>query len=72
MMVEAALRYERPVRIGVNWGSLDQDLATRLMDVNAGRASRSRPTSCCARRWSARRSTVPPTPSGWAWRRTGS
>ena len=34
-MVEAALRFERPVRIGVNWGSLDQDLAARLMDLNA-------------------------------------
>jgi (E)-4-hydroxy-3-methylbut-2-enyl-diphosphate synthase len=35
MMVEAALRFDRPVRIGVNWGSLDQDLAARLMDLNA-------------------------------------
>jgi (E)-4-hydroxy-3-methylbut-2-enyl-diphosphate synthase len=35
MMVETALRHERPVRIGVNWGSLDQDLAARLMDRNA-------------------------------------
>ena len=35
MMVEAALRFEKPVRIGVNWGSLDQDLAARLMDLNA-------------------------------------
>ncbi len=35
MMIEAAQHYERPVRIGVNWGSLDQDLATRLMDLNA-------------------------------------
>ena len=35
-MIEAALRHDRPVRIGVNWGSLDQDLATRLMDENAG------------------------------------
>ena len=35
LMVEAALRFARPVRIGVNWGSLDQDLATRLMDLNA-------------------------------------
>ncbi|MFO1067330.1 MAG: flavodoxin-dependent (E)-4-hydroxy-3-methylbut-2-enyl-diphosphate synthase [Geminicoccaceae bacterium] len=34
-MVEAAIRHDRPVRIGVNWGSLDQDLATRLMDLNA-------------------------------------
>jgi (E)-4-hydroxy-3-methylbut-2-enyl-diphosphate synthase len=36
-MVEAALRFGRPVRIGVNWGSLDQDLAARLMDRNAAR-----------------------------------
>jgi (E)-4-hydroxy-3-methylbut-2-enyl-diphosphate synthase len=36
-MIEAALRHDRPVRIGVNWGSLDQDLATRLMDENAVR-----------------------------------
>src|SRR6185295_12677907 len=34
-IVELALRYARPVRIGVNWGSLDQDLLTRLMDENA-------------------------------------
>jgi (E)-4-hydroxy-3-methylbut-2-enyl-diphosphate synthase len=37
MMIEAALRHERPVRIGVNWGSLDQDLAARLMDENGRR-----------------------------------
>ena len=37
-MIEAALRYEKPVRIGVNWGSLDQDLLARLMDVNSQRA----------------------------------
>jgi (E)-4-hydroxy-3-methylbut-2-enyl-diphosphate synthase len=37
MMIEAALRHDRPVRIGVNWGSLDQDLAARLMDENAAR-----------------------------------
>jgi (E)-4-hydroxy-3-methylbut-2-enyl-diphosphate synthase len=35
MMIEAALRHDKPVRIGVNWGSLDQDLATRMMDDNA-------------------------------------
>jgi (E)-4-hydroxy-3-methylbut-2-enyl-diphosphate synthase len=34
-MVEAAIEYDRPVRIGVNWGSLDGDLLTRLMDENA-------------------------------------
>ena len=38
-MIEVALRYAKPVRIGVNWGSLDQDLLARLMDENAQRAS---------------------------------
>ncbi len=34
-MIEIALEHDRPVRIGVNWGSLDQELLTRLMDENA-------------------------------------
>jgi len=34
-MIETALEYDRPVRIGVNWGSLDQELLARLMDENA-------------------------------------
>ena len=34
-MIEVALKYHKPVRIGVNWGSLDQDLVVRLMDENA-------------------------------------
>jgi (E)-4-hydroxy-3-methylbut-2-enyl-diphosphate synthase len=34
-MIEVACRYRKPVRIGVNWGSLDQDLVTRMMDENA-------------------------------------
>jgi (E)-4-hydroxy-3-methylbut-2-enyl-diphosphate synthase len=34
-MIEIALRYDRPIRIGVNWGSLDQELLARLMDENA-------------------------------------
>jgi len=34
-MIEAAVEYERPVRIGVNWGSLDQALLTRMMDENS-------------------------------------
>ena len=34
-MIEIACRYEKPVRIGVNWGSLDPDLLTRLMDENS-------------------------------------
>jgi len=34
-MIEKAIEYKKPVRIGVNWGSLDQDLLTRMMDDNA-------------------------------------
>ena len=34
MMIETALKFQRPVRIGVNWGSLDQALLTELMDEN--------------------------------------
>jgi (E)-4-hydroxy-3-methylbut-2-enyl-diphosphate synthase len=37
-LIEFAIRYGKPVRIGANWGSLDQALATRLMDENATRA----------------------------------
>ncbi len=36
-MIEIACRYEKPVRIGVNWGSLDQALVARIMDDNARR-----------------------------------
>ncbi|MGH8261380.1 MAG: flavodoxin-dependent (E)-4-hydroxy-3-methylbut-2-enyl-diphosphate synthase, partial [Steroidobacteraceae bacterium] len=36
-MIEVACRFGKPVRIGVNWGSLDQDLLTRLMDENSAR-----------------------------------
>ncbi|MFA6903489.1 MAG: flavodoxin-dependent (E)-4-hydroxy-3-methylbut-2-enyl-diphosphate synthase [Gallionellaceae bacterium] len=35
MMIEVANRYAKPVRIGVNWGSLDSDLIVRMMDENA-------------------------------------
>lgn len=34
-MIEMACRYQKPIRIGVNWGSLDQDLLAKLLDVNA-------------------------------------
>jgi len=34
-LIECALRYDKPVRIGVNWGSLDQELLARMMDENA-------------------------------------
>ena len=35
LMIEAAAKYDKPVRIGVNWGSLDQELLTQMMDDNA-------------------------------------
>ena len=35
MMIEVACRYDKPVRIGVNWGSLDSELIVRMMDENA-------------------------------------
>lgn len=38
-MIDAALRWDKPIRIGVNWGSLDQDLLASLMDENSRRAS---------------------------------
>lgn len=38
-MIEIAARYDKPVRIGVNWGSLDQSLLARIMDENAARAN---------------------------------
>jgi len=38
-IVETAIRYNKPVRIGVNWGSLDQELLTRLMDENQANGS---------------------------------
>lgn len=37
IMIEKAIEHNKAVRIGVNWGSLDQDLATKLMDENAAR-----------------------------------
>jgi (E)-4-hydroxy-3-methylbut-2-enyl-diphosphate synthase len=39
MMIERAIEYAKPVRIGVNWGSLDQELLADLMDRNAASAS---------------------------------
>jgi len=38
-LIELALKYDKPVRIGVNWGSLDEELLTRLMDENAASAN---------------------------------
>lgn len=38
-MIEVALKYDRPVRIGVNWGSLDQELVVAMMDRNSASAN---------------------------------
>ncbi len=38
-LIELALKYDKPVRIGVNWGSLDQELLTSLMDENTKRSN---------------------------------
>ncbi|MCL4127855.1 UNVERIFIED_CONTAM: hypothetical protein GTU68_060348 [Idotea baltica] len=35
MIVEKAVEYQKPCRIGVNWGSLDQEMATKMMDANS-------------------------------------
>ncbi len=47
-LIEMACRHDKPVRIGVNWGSLDQDLLARLMDENAA-AERPRETRTIVR-----------------------
>src|ERR1700741_2368941 len=47
-IVEMAIRHDKPVRIGANWGSLDQELLTRLMDENA-RAANPRDTRAVTR-----------------------
>jgi (E)-4-hydroxy-3-methylbut-2-enyl-diphosphate synthase len=38
-LIELAMKYQKPVRIGVNWGSLDEELLTKLMDENAASAA---------------------------------
>jgi len=38
-LIELAMKYDKPVRIGVNWGSLDEELLTRLMDENSAAAT---------------------------------
>ena len=48
MMVEKAIQYNKPIRIGVNWGSMDDALLTRLMDENAA-AKNPLPTDDVAR-----------------------
>ena len=44
-MIEMACKYDKPVRIGVNWGSLDQDLLAQVMDENSKRAEPKEPSA---------------------------
>jgi hypothetical protein len=54
-IVSLAVEHDKPVRIGVNWGSLDQDLLTELMDRNARLPEPAPPTpSCATPSWRAR------------------
>ena len=66
-MVEVAVKHQKPVRIGVNWGSLDQALLTKMMDENSKpRRSPSRPRRHDGSHGRLRASTTPPPPSATA------
>ena len=71
-IVEVAIEHDKPVRIGVNWGSLDQRLLTDLMDENAAPRIRRKHKTCSWTRWWRARSAPPRSPRRWAWRRTRS
>ncbi len=59
-IVETAIKHGKPVRIGANWGSLDQELLTHLMDENArSNAPQATRARSRARRWCSRRSSRP-------------
>src|SRR5690606_37858028 len=47
-LIETACKYDKPIRIGVNWGSLDQEMLARIMDENA-RASEPQDAACVMR-----------------------
>ena len=71
-IVEMALKYDKPVRIGANWGSLDQELLTRLMDENARSKTRAMRAKSCTRPWCSRRCCRPRAPRRSACPRTAS
>ncbi|MEZ5395758.1 MAG: flavodoxin-dependent (E)-4-hydroxy-3-methylbut-2-enyl-diphosphate synthase [Bryobacterales bacterium] len=62
-MIECAIEYGKPVRIGVNWGSLDQQLLTKLMDENAASPNPKDAEEVMHGRSCSRRSTPPTPPS---------
>ncbi len=61
-IIEMALKHDKPVRIGVNWGSLDQELLTHLMDENAKSPQPLDARASCTRRWCSRRCCRPRAP----------
>ena len=67
-IIEVALANDKPVRIGVNWGSLDQSLLTEMMDANARGPHPGTPATSSWRRWSRARFGPPrwPRPPGMA------
>ena len=66
-MIEVAVENQKPVRIGVNWGSLDQALLTRMMDENSQLPEPLRRARRDAwKRWSSARSTPPQPPRATA------
>ena len=65
-MIEAAIEYDRPVRIGVNWGSLDSVLLTQMMDENSLAPSRWTPWKSPCAPSSRARSAAPKLPSDMA------
>ena len=71
-MIETACRYGKPVRIGVNWGSLDQDLLTRLMDENSARPSPGCAADHAPGRGALGARAAPSAPWSWACRTTAS
>jgi len=67
-MIEIANKYDKPVRIGVNWGSLDQELLTKLMDENSSSGS---PWSAArVQRLSSQQLCPPSEQKNWAWAAT--
>jgi (E)-4-hydroxy-3-methylbut-2-enyl-diphosphate synthase len=71
-MIEAAMRWNKPVRIGVNWGSLDQELLASLMDENSRRAAALGRPSVMYEALVTSAIDSPGGPRKWAWTATRS
>jgi len=71
-MVEAALRWDKHIRIGVNWGSLDQELLAELMDQNARRAQPWLPRQVMIEALISSALQSAQQAQAWAWRRATS